>query len=947
MKQFSVFMVTLLLIILAANNKNIYKLIISKTTAPVVQTKNEVRGIARAMHYVNSMRANQETGLVNPADVLRAHRHADQKLQHKSSLWQWDFMGPNNVGGRTRALLVDNSNTNRLYAGSVAGGLWISNDGGASWTGHPQNNEWANQSIGTIAQAPNGDIYIGTGEGFYAFFGEAVGGVPGGGIYKSTDGGTTFSALENTVPAANEIANIWAAINRIAVNPIVTGDNNEHLVYTANSFSTSNFGYQNDGVFRMSANGGATWVVPEGIPVHNAGQGWDVQIASNGTVHVVLGDQYYRSTNGYDFTMLSGNNIGDFPVNNNRKAIAISPENPNYLYAVLTDGACLDKIIRSTDGGDTWYTIGVGGNSFFEPFTNSLQCQGNYDLAISVDPANENRIFLAGVTLWTWSDTENWLQVDNLFNSPSNASYVHADKHFIAFNPSNPNTMYITSDGGVTRTDNAGDTYPTFYTINSNYNVTQFYSVAAGFDGRVMGGTQDNGTQYVTLDGPSYLAGTEVHGGDGGYVEMSKINPNIMFAANPEGVLLRSSNGGESFGSGFLDQHVDAWMPYGALDGEPLFVTPFFLYEDIVWDTETFTTPDVENSTARFFTGNGIGEVFMTNEALNPSVVPNWGKIGEFANNVAVTTITAGKDDIGNDMAIVGSSNGRLLIIRNLDGEYSFAGTFDTHVEEINAVGTDLAGRYITGIAIDHNNPTTIIVTAGNYGNANNIFKINNIFSSPEIISIQGEGTDALPAMPIYDVIINKDASLQIILATELGVWLGEANNFDNVVVWQEVNGTGATGIGRVPTFDIRQEAMNNMHCNVVYIGTHGRGLYRSTSLLQNLASFCSDYLELPNWSSTNVNEAVAIEQISMLVSPNPITNNGQLSVRVPKATQLHLQIYNMQGQELLHRNLGAATVGTHHYNIDVNKFLAGNYIAIVTDVKHQYRASKRVYIHK
>jgi hypothetical protein len=99
------------------------------------------------------------------------------------------------------------------------------------------------------------------------------------------------------------------------------------------------------------------------------------------------------------------------------------------------------------------------------------------------------------------------------------------------------------NSGGIARTVNAGDFAPTFTTLNHNYNVTQFYSVAANNLGRVLGGTQDNGTQFVTFTGETYWSATKVINGHCGHVDISKINPNIAFGANVNGRLLRSANG--------------------------------------------------------------------------------------------------------------------------------------------------------------------------------------------------------------------------------------------------------------------------------------------------------------------------------------------------------------------------------------------------------------------
>jgi photosystem II stability/assembly factor-like uncharacterized protein len=122
----------------------------------------------------------------------------------------WAHRGPNNVGGRTRSLIIDPKNADRMWAGSVSGGIWYSSDRGTSWA--PVNDWLPNLAVCCLAIDPRNPqfMYAGTGEGF--FNGDALGGA---GIYKSTDGGSTWSQLPAT---AN-----WDNVNRLAVSPADLG----------------------------------------------------------------------------------------------------------------------------------------------------------------------------------------------------------------------------------------------------------------------------------------------------------------------------------------------------------------------------------------------------------------------------------------------------------------------------------------------------------------------------------------------------------------------------------------------------------------------------------------------------------------------------------------------------------------------------------------------------
>ena len=126
-------------------------------------------GIAGYMEYINSMRANEITGEVTLADIQKAENELKALSTNKTNSITWESRGPDNKGGRTRALVIDKDNSSILYSGSVGGGLFKSLNGGATWNyiGDPQHN----QSIVSITQTSTGDLYVGTGELFQGYYG--------------------------------------------------------------------------------------------------------------------------------------------------------------------------------------------------------------------------------------------------------------------------------------------------------------------------------------------------------------------------------------------------------------------------------------------------------------------------------------------------------------------------------------------------------------------------------------------------------------------------------------------------------------------------------------------------------------------------------------------------------------------------------------------------------
>ncbi len=856
------------------------------------KAEEEAREWAGSRDYLMKRMVNPQTGFIDPADVINARKKTAQAMADREGQLNWESLGPNNVGGRTRLLIIDKNNSNRLITAGVAGGVFTSTDGGNNWTDHPQNSRavgtspaFESQAFSCGTAAPNGDIYLGTGEGFYYVggsgsngnLGEGSAGVPGEGIYKSTDGGVSFQQLASTRPTnANDAEISWAAVNKIAVAPNGT-------VYAGHNRG-----------FVKSTDGGNTWEVPTSIPVNT--EGTDVVVASNGTIHAIIGSAYYRSTdNGDSFTLLSGTTPGKLPSSTTaRRRLAVSPTDPNKVYAVLVKtNSCLLGIYKSDDGGDTWQSIGEGDAEYFEPMTNSALCQGDYDLAFAVDGGNPDRIFLGGVTLWSWTAEQGWLQIDNLAEDFSNPYYVHADKHDIVFDPNDAKKMYVVSDGGVFKTDNADATFPAFKAKNKNYNVTQFYSVAASLQGRVLGGTQDNGTRYVAFDGAnSWLASNEVAGGDGGYAEISLINPNIMFGGRPEGELFRSANGGGAFVS-VLDENIDcqplvsgACSPDGNIDGGAEFVTPFSLWEDL---NKFQSTGEID---AKLATGSNNGKIWVTLDPLNVGGVSTWKNVSTVTGGVSCVNFS--KDG---SYLWAGSQTGRVRRVTNLNATSPTAST----------VVTVAASRYVTSVIVG-STPNEVIVTLGNYGGDDNIYySTNGISSSPTFESIQHN----LPPMPVYDAVQLSTDPDKILAATEMGVWMySKATE-----TWTPENNS----MGNVPVFRIREITMGQLGCPVIYIGTHGRGFYRCTQFAD--PNFCDT--TLPEFTATTT---VVGTDLQLTTYPNPITDIGTVQVSLPKASTASIEVYDITGKLVHTINMGKRNAGTYNLPLNLSQVSAGTY---------------------
>src|SRR5262245_8259333 len=471
------------------------------------------------------------------------------------ALASWRPLGPGNIGGRTRALVVDRLNPLIMYAGGVAGGIWKSTNGGASW--NPKGDLLPNLAVCSIAIDPTNSniLYAGTGEGF--FNNDAVRGV---GIFKSSNSGETWSQLNSTN------RDKFFYVNDIVVAP------SAH-VYAATR----------TGVWR-STDGGTNWtkVLTPGTDggcvelVIRTDQTTDYLFASCGSLPQAT---IYRNTDaggsGTWTAVYTETSMG-------RTSLAIAPLNQNVIYALASDNINygLLAVLRSTDSGFTWVSrvrntdpvklnTVLLTNPIFAFYadcnfgSNQFLNQGWYDNVISVDPVDSDRVWVGGIDLFRSDDGgTNWGMASHWWAPNGHSHFVHADQHAILFHPDyngvSNRTMYVANDGGIFWTGDAraatatGSLAPcdynngnvTWASLNNGYGVTQFYHGLPYPDGATyFGGTQDNGTLRGSDAGWINGCGL-LDGGDGGYVSIDAGNTNILYAENTRLSLKKSYDGG-------------------------------------------------------------------------------------------------------------------------------------------------------------------------------------------------------------------------------------------------------------------------------------------------------------------------------------------------------------------------------------------------------------------
>ena len=461
-----------------------------------------------------------------------------QRAMRKTGATSWTERGPNNVGGRTRALMFDpnDSSKRKVWAGGVSGGLWVNNDITNPSTGWNNVNDfWANIAISAMAYDPTNPnfFYVATGEGWFNYAA-----LSGAGIFKSTNGGASWTQLSSTT--GESFRN---------VQDIVVTSSGTVLAATSNG----------KGVQR-STNGGLSWTTV--LPASTSdGRGADLEVGPDGTVFASVGvfapGQLWRSTDdGQTWTQL---NLGDNGLPSSgihRMEVAVAPSDASRVYAVTsTSGNTVGGIYRSSDQGDTWAALPLPADCDPQtPAADFGRGQSWYNLILAVNPANENDLIVGGIDLFRTTDAGDagaWTQLSVWHPWPqcSGIPIVHADHHVVAYRPGSDSEVVFGHDGGISYTANIKQSPVNFTERNKNYNVTQYYSVAqSGLAGSnlVIGGTQDNGTPKINQSGLAPEI-QDVTGGDGGYAHFAQNGSQVAIASNQWLQWHRSFDGGVTF----------------------------------------------------------------------------------------------------------------------------------------------------------------------------------------------------------------------------------------------------------------------------------------------------------------------------------------------------------------------------------------------------------------
>ncbi|MBN8704105.1 MAG: T9SS type A sorting domain-containing protein [Bacteroidetes bacterium] len=831
----------------------------------------------------------------------------------------WINRGPYNVGGRTRAFAVDASNSSVLLAGSAAGGLWRSTNAGQNW--NCVSDKSKNMAITCIAQ----DKRIGKTNVWYSGTGEAYGASPSGGgayylgngIYKSIDGGVSWNLLSATSPNSPQSFNNYGELVwNVATNP---ADLTNDAVFAACVA----------GIYK-SLDGGTTWTQTKGTSL-SIGYSYftDVQVTSTGVIYATLSSDggqkgiWRSANNGANWTNITPSN---FPSVYDRIVIGISPADENQVWFLAHTpgfGAPDTNYLGDVEWNSLWkykYLSGTGAasgglwNNYSQNLPSSFgvgpfdqfSAQGGYDLVVKVKPNDTNVVFIGGTNVYrSTNGFQDKTQIAYIggykpaTNLPIVESYInhHPDQHVLEFLPGNPNVLYSAHDGGISVTQNCMASTVVWSSLSNSYITSMFYTVAIDHampnNPIVIGGLQDNGTQYTNSTNPQTLW-TQSRGADGSYCAIAD-SQKMYYMSIQNGKMMKGTlNSNGNF------QNFARIDPIGGKNY--LFINPYTL--------------DPNNNNIMYLAG---GKNVWRNHDLSQipllntwdSVQTNWTMFPDTVagNNVRVSAITACK--VPANRVYYGTTNRKVFRLDSAN-----AGT---------PIPKDITGTAVNGalfptgnvscIAVDPRDGNKVMVAFSNY-NVYSVFYSDNGGTTwtkaagnlEQNVNGTGNGPSVrwLSIMPVGNKTVYWAATSTGLYATDtlMGtstVWVQQATN--------EIGNMVCTMI------DYRESD------GLVVVATHAQGVFSA-----NITSVNDIYTAVDYQKQAHSNE------FSVAVFPNP--TDGLCSVFVQDIntiSEIEVSVFALDGKRVSYSK--RKNTDTHFaIDIDLRAFPAGIYNLQVSD---------------
>jgi len=569
-------------------------------------------------------------------------------------------------GGRTRVIMFDPNDANGtgMYAGAVTGGLWYTSNAleGDEW--QIIDDFWPNLAISSMAYDPNNpaNLYVGTGESQTALkmYRESSG--RGLGVYRSTDAGAHWEII----PSTSDWAYVTDLVVRgedghsVIYAGVASGlyKGSTHLSDPSDGLYRSIDGGDTWSQVLPDVPGLNSPYVPSDIILSPDSKrmyvGTSYGISQNssentrtGAACILFSDDgiEWTSNRDYNEAILQNPNI-NLP---GRVMLATASSSPDIVYAIVASGykngtyhvyGC-EFLLRSNDRGETWTELN---------FPYGFASLAWHAFAVDINPQDPDIIWLGGLDTWRSTDGgENWMHMSDWTGMYQNGkkNYVHGDIHQFLHRPNNGREMYIATDGGVFVTGSS--TSPdnvVFHERNRSFNTLQYYSCdISPINGRdhFIGGMQDNGTmQYIPDKIPTYL--DRLSGGDGAYCFFDQDEPDMVISSSQStGLYLYQINNDFSLN-----------YQYGELHNLGIFINPM----DYDWKNNKLY---VNGCASNGFGTNNIGIADVDNQTIS-------GILMEVPTNTLVPFSTVKWDEthIGNESIIfLGTQSGLIYRLVN------------------------------------------------------------------------------------------------------------------------------------------------------------------------------------------------------------------------------------------------------------------------------------------
>ncbi len=763
-------------------------------------------------------------------DAINISKQKETSSLSKANTAAWFPVGPYNLPtnqtgymengiGRINCMAFHPTNPASYFVGVAQGGLWKTVNNGLSWT--PLTDNLPITRISDICIDPNdtNTIYISVCDFEYIGFGLKLNGRKrnthyGLGIYKTTDGGLTWNPTGLSFVMTQGDASL---LRKVIIDP--TNSNNLVACGVSGMYTSSNAGVSwaqiLDSLFWDMIQ------VPSTPNILYAATGW-VKNADAGYAAI------YKSTNfGATWTMLSTG----IPLRDSvqRVKLALSPSDPNYLYALGVDTVGgLYAIYKTTNAGTNWIRSYPGVN-ILDPYDGmGTGGQGNYDLCFMVHPTNRDILYVGGVNMYGSAD--GGLTFDPLAHwTTGYGPTLHGDVHFLIAQPLTGN-IFACSDGGIYRTTSVstitwaqaqgGTPWPTQWTkISDGMNITSFYRISSSKNasGLLLAGAQDNATFY--FDGAGW---NTVYGGDGMDNYLDTINDGFMWCASQYGGFGFSNDGGLNFGG--ADPNVN--------------------FENGEW-----TSPIIAD-----YKNYGTLYAGFTNVTKSTDNGSTWSAISSFP-------VSGFYDNEISALAVSHTNANTIYAAKRVKYEFAIPGSMyvttngGTNWNDITAGLPD--SLYYTSVEVSESSNATAFVTFAGFSVGNKVFKTTNTGANWQNISYN------LPNIPVNCIKYIPGTNGNLMLATDLGIYVLYAGS----TTW--VN--QSLGLPNVILSDIEF----NIPLNKIYISTFGRGIWAtdlnvfaaSVNTLSEKSSSFNLFPSINNGSftiSSNDNSSLQMEVINI-----------------------------------------------------------------------------------